>query len=636
MIPKSFTQQRINGIDRARLNQLRTSNMMPSIRINKNDPFNPRLRDPVRENTKVKLIERHTMPSKQQTLNPGDNNIALYDIRSQYSNMAEEELGMPILRQQLLDNKQDKIDSIARSRAWADAPIGNPSLRAYNINELSESTINMGPSHDYRPEKIYKTISSTYNPMLPDSETNKRPDYLPPAVDDRIDRKRNEREWMYESEQKTMALNLQNSEEVARKRKLEEKMHEANRGGNGVNRWSYDDKKTYVNQYQHKDTELHAADKGVKDDVRDKYAHWAKYSARETLDSTDIKNNLHLAQSVLEHKNRIYDDHIRSTEKLYKHKLEQVKKQREAFDEQKHEPEANSNMFKTIVDKVKDILGVHKKTDDVSFEQRNAFDATKNNLTNIVTSEAFQMYSKNTDHVKLVTNRGIDKPIIIDGADEYSNIAEGIISLDKNAGDKFQIKKTLAFLQDGKFIILQQQERNSIFGGDLNPVNDDLLVTVIPFEGLDTSFRQHVNQLNQFTETRARPLNLTYEDYGNIVDWIEHHPDTQQRMPIKTVIDNVRAFDYKRDIENSFSNDSSVFIDTNVKDKLVDTIRKHHSDKIVNRVAPAASTDETVAVDHCCCKPLQTKERTEKIYNINKTSVRSNKVSRNPQNQYNY
>jgi hypothetical protein len=247
-----------------------------------------------------------------------------------------------------------------------------------------------------------------------------------------------------------------------------------------------------------------------------------------------------------------------------------------------------------------------------------------------MTTERFQTIARNTNHVKLCNVRGVDKPIIMNGDDEYSNMAAGIITLDKSSADDFKIVKTVAYVQDGQFIIMQKLENDRVFTGDMNEINDDLLILTVPEEDLDKAFRHRIDQLNPYKNKRAQVLNLTYDDYVKVVNFAENNPSRQERISLKTAFDNVRGFNYERDILNGgHDEDGSTFIDITVKDKLVDTIRKRVNPKITTRTMPNYATDTTAESVNDTSK-LLLKNRFGTGLSPNYTTNRSKMPPRNP------
>jgi hypothetical protein len=217
------------------------------------------------------------------------------------------------------------------------------------------------------------------------------------------------------------------------------------------------------------------------------------------------------------------------------------------------------------------------------------------------------------DHekMKIIIDRDFERPVVVDGCDEASNYAAGIVSLDDTVADEFRIKKTVVYLEGGKFIIVQKSEADRTLGGELNDGNNEsLLVASIPEDYIDKSFRDRIKLKNMLTDDRAKPLELTYNDFVELIDWIEKNPDATQRVSIQQCIDNIRSFDFDRDIANSFDRDSTMFIESAVKDKISEAVRIMHAQKPTTRITPASVTTTAlpsstegagVSTKHRCC-----------------------------------
>lgn len=616
----SFVQNHCNNIEAARAAQSRKC-AIASVKIDKNSPFNIKIKDPIKDNYQVAINSKIQRPLvKNANLNPGDTNVALYDIRGRALSDTEQTL----LQNHLMHRHDERVQLQIDAVKYAQHGVNVPSNGCFNLAQVNEKEINFcGRSDDYVPKRMRKTIADVYNPMLPTSETNERPYDLPAIMDERIERKRNERPYLYESEQMALNLNVAKSDEVKRKRQMQTDMLEVNRNGNGVSRLKYDRRMHPEVAYSTEDESEIKEVNRLKGSELNPYNKTDIIPKRNAYDESDSKhlheiNSANVKDEVKNDMNGTRLQEISAASELKIHR-----------DKSENKQQKNEGVMQTIVEKFKNLIGLERQ-DPVKIVKRGSFETHKNDLELEMTTERFQTIARNTNHVKLCNVRGVDKPIVMNGDDEYSNMAAGIITLDKTVADDFKIVKTVAYVQDGQFIIMQKLENDRVFMGDMNEVNDDLLVLTVPEEDLDKDFRHRIDQLNPYKNKRAQVLNLTYNDYVQVTNFAENNQTRQERLSVNTAFDNVRGFNYERDILNGgHDEDGSTFIDVTLKDKLVDTIRKRVNPKITTRVMPNYAVD-TTAENVTGTSKLQLKNRSGAGLSPNYTTNRSKMPPRNP------
>ena len=584
-LPTSTTHVYTTSLNNARNIPYNTNKRLLNVEVSKNSPFNPKLNEPVKVNITAQVNSKKLAPVKGQITNPGNSaNVALYDIRGEYTVNAENVLGSPIMAQKLINDKRERIQLQTDARQYA----YNPSEHVYNIARVGESGISF-KSNSYCPNKT-NVVMETYNPMLPESETNKRPANLPVVPHERMDRKRNERAYLLPSDQANLALNLLHSEETKLRRKRQEDMQKAMLKETGINRWIDDNNKVYLRAQDAEKPTVDALDTGIKRKIITEYD---TIGQREEFEPQDY----HAVNRLIDIQHEFNKNNDRQMQALFTEY--QKKASKEFFNgEEETTQRGNKNIVETIASAVLNVLGINSTKE----HYRNTWENNrtpygdckcKEDKFSDFIKENFQFMSKGTKPVKLVINRDYNKPIVMDITDEYDNKAASYIMIDDPSADVLNLKRTMTYVQDGKFIVIQQLESDRVLGSDTNPMQDDFLLTVVPLEELNEDFRIKLNILNPLMNERAQNLKLTYKDYEDIIEWLDHSPDKTQRTTLKQIAENVRSFDYERDIRNSFENNTDMFITVPVKNKMVDTIRHKIQDKMKGRIEPAAASANT-------------------------------------------
>lgn len=592
-VPRTNYQEHINNMQASRLEQLRAS-VLPTFEVNKNSPLNPKIMSQkVINNVQPALTARRLIPTKNNKLPPGDSsNVALYATKGQYTVNAENVLGSTYMAQRLKDMKEQRMMPAIMERSMA-----SYGGRDFHINQRSPTSISLA-SNDYNPASANTTIDKMYNPMLPDSDTNVRLKDLQPVVDERIDQKRCEHEWLYESDQAALNLNAFHDPHRRERNRMQEEAYQALNHELGLNRWTNDARKTYL----HNDTT-----NNITFDVKDRVtrAHFDELSPATAKDIviSGTREAYDPAKYDITGIDRLTDaerkyDPVRAASKLFKDLVHKAKKEAFNADADDTSNTSTPNIIEVVAASVKGIFGIkqqktHKSNrediyDDTPIDTLEAFNSNLEGVLTDAYSDNFKLGDKNTQHIRLVINRDYSKPIVTNDAEDT---AYSIVMLDDQQG--LQLKKATMYAQDGKFIVLRQLEHDKIMK-DTSTAANDVFVTTIPFEALDTSFRQHIEYLNPLYNTRSQPLRLTYDDMCSVLEFIEEHPNVEQRLTIKQALDNIRSMDYDRDIKNGFTNNNSMFIEGKVLDRMTDTIRKRISDKQRGRAVNSNAIDDTL------------------------------------------
>lgn len=148
---------------------------------------------------------------------------------------------------------------------------------------------------------------------------------------------------------------------------------------------------------------------------------------------------------------------------------------------------------------------------------------------------------------------------------ELTETASSVITPDPY---KPSIIRNMCLLVDGKFVLLQKLTADSIFTGDYKRVDDDLISVEIPIENLAQNFRKKIQKYNTSTN-RDKVLNLTYDDFIEIIKYIEKHPNMQKRLDKNHLHARVRMSDYDKELVNNFGSDEvlegqKIFVDNKV------------------------------------------------------------------------
>jgi hypothetical protein len=559
------------------------------VNVNKNNPYNPKINEPVKNNILVTANLKKTAPVKNYNMGAGNGNVALYAIRNTALGDAES----TYLTNTLNDNARQRIELITDARQYASSPAEG----AYSVARVGPMSVALR-SDSYTPASRSSNPYEAYNPMLPESEYNVRPKDLPVVTDERIERHRNDRPWLLDSEKHDLELKLRNSDERKKRLAAQEAAYDALHKNSRTNRWKYDEKKAYLDVNDSKN-------------FRNAESAHVRVVADPSIPQQRTKVSVAATNEVLqENAPEVSHDNRELV-------LPQSTPVRVSFEPSK------PTLLESITTAVTNFFGLTKSAPLAdTLEARETFERRRYDIEDVISSEAFHAMQKSGwDHVKLINNRDWDGPIVVDPVDEYSNIAAGIITYD----DELGLKKSVVFKQDGKFIIVQKQQEESVLGGALNRT-EDLDVTVIPEEYVDKEFRQHIDLINPLIEHRAQPLNMTYEDYIQMIEWIEQNQDLTERMTARYVIDNVRGFNYERDIMNSYSTDSTVFLETFAKSKMVDDIRTKFQEKVVQRVTPAAAA---TVLPSDVSSSMNFKTRVDNPYTPRYTTARSKALPKN-------
>lgn len=515
-------------------------------------PFNPSLSIDVDYSLKNSSPVKSRVLTKYENMSNGDNNnIALYDPRQELDDYTKLKMAK-------------ELKTVAESRVRLQQLQGTHDLNGVPFAASPAS------HHDsqFNGNANGNANGWSYNPNLPESETNVRPKNKPHAVDIRAHRNTTEREWNYESDRAKIAYDLQRSEHI-RDRNEAQKQADA-----ALFNRAYNDR--YVESRQ-------------------------PYRGRTDTRGYTIENNTSGAPS-----RRSFKDHPEAF--VNTRKLDSSKYVADGYDKE-YTSAWNKELGKTYDQQMQNsrIEGFSKRyvengasyiADTIKTffgwgPVRETYDSDKDMHRRKLDVENFKEAIINSDvgndfNVGL-TSRDYYKPnhmMVVKNGDlvesypetEYNNVAAANVTSDVDTG----LTRSVALFTDDKLLFVQERAANAIFDGDNMAIGDDVLVTEIPVEALDTSMREHIRAKRMGTN-RDKVVELTYEEFEALSDYVANDPSLQHRESRQQLHSRTRTSDYDKSIIENFDGHTT-FVDETVVTGVANGARKRAFNHTKGRV----------------------------------------------------
>lgn len=598
-IPDSKTNDILTSIHLAQIEPLRTyANTFSAVSdIGSGSPFNPRLNTPVTYSPKVSLnCAKHPPSTKYDNHYRGSNSTALYDPKI-YNRDAQPYFLNNVQQKQLAQSAQDRIQ-----------------LK----NDLNPKAYNGGFSGN----------GFLYNPNLPESETNKRPESFGPSQkDERLHAYHtNDREYNYEHDRAIIADNLRRSEDLKERnaRQLE--------ADSALNHWAhhdrnYEPKQEYrhiqpTSQYRLSEDDVARASKQNDRNVAPEFKQKEAFvnSRTHEFDANDIN---HLTDAI----DRSYSPDI-DRQQTVDFLQANLRQRIEQFSTDESVANAHGNSSTNIVERFADyisdvVLGAFgwNKNKDRSVETASEsftnvkerassahlakFDSDGSIRVDYVVSQNTE--TDNSDLSTLKTfNSGLSKNQydrrehmlvvkngeLIDAYPDEDNSYTAVSFIDEDPLVQNGFNRHIIMLDGGKLTIIQKRAEEAIFQGE--KLGDDVLVIELPIEAVDYKVRERLFKLNTGTK-RDKVLELTYDDFVLFRDYIVKHPELQERLKVEQLHFRVRGNTYDEDIIHNFEG-RKTFTSDAVYNALAANAREHliqHRKGRVEKPIESAGIDST-------------------------------------------
>lgn len=593
-IPDTRTNSMITNMGLSRIEPTRATlatmgyNNMPT----DESPFNPVIYGDVQYSSKPLITNRNRVLSKYENNNPGNTNIALYDTHVYDLNAVNVPgLGENQMQKNLMQRAADKIRFKNEDLLYARGP---------------------------------KNSSNgwDYNPFLPISETNQPPPRRDPvALDERMLYHTTERPWNYASDRANMAYDLQRSEWIKERNRRQHEADDALLHRTKKDRWvepkqAYRDR-MHLPDYSLTEEDIRSASKqNERHTITDEKSHEAFVTSRTGFDANDIN---HLTNDIYGSFMPDYDRHMRD---VYEQDL--IKARIEQFD-----PSEAKGTITTAADYITKTISnffgwnqggsrdvVPSSDPNLEYDEDGSlkyhydhgsdFSLANTEVSDFTPGVSERFYYK-PDHVLVVK----DGTLVETYPDEdYSYTAVSAVTMDKiNTG----LVRSVALIDNGKFIFAQKMAENAIFDGDHLPVGDDLIVVELPVTALDHKFRERIKKFNVGTK-RDKVIELTYEDFIQFSDWIVKHPEVQKRLKKEQLHQRVRTNKFDSDIVDNFEG-KKTFVDEKVYSGLANEMRQRLQQHQKGRV----DKDTTVVEGYSAISPLSSSNPTSLTSNSFRT-----------------
>lgn len=575
-IPDTRTNSMITNMGLSRIQPTRTAlsssgyNNMPT----DESPFNPAIYEDVHYSSKPLITNRNRVLSKYENNNPGNNNIALYDTRIYDLNGTN----VPALA----DNQMQK-----------------------NLMNRAESKIRF-KNEDLLLSSVRGSKNASngwdYNPYLPVSPTNQPPPQAGPiALDDRQLHHTAERQWNYASDRANIAYDLQRSEWIKERNRRQHEADDALFHRTKKDRW-VEPKQAYRDRQHRPNYSLANSSIDNRQAITEPFI-----ASRVGFDENDIN---HLANDVY---GSFMPDYTRGMEDIYDTELLTSRMEQ-------YEPSQAKGTVVTATDYITKTI-----SNFFGWNQGGAREQFPSIDTNLEYDEDGSLkyhfdpnldFSASSSRIEQFTS-GIDerfyfKPdhmlVVKDGnlVETYPDEDFSYTAVCSVTSDPLQtgLVRSIAVIDDGKFIFAQKRAEDSIFDGDHLPVGDDLIVVELPVSALDHKFRERIKKYNVATK-RDKVIELTYEDFIQFSDWVVKHPEVQKRLKKEQLHQRVRTNKYDSDIISNFEG-KKMFVDEKVYSGLADNMRQRMMQHQKGRV----DKDIDVAEGYSAISPLSSSNPT--------------------------
>ena len=468
----------MNTVDRARANafgRYATNSLMKD-----GASMNLRQQSTNRDVNMLAAHARHPVPTKATNNNFNNADIALYTTRSNNSLMNYEENGDMSLYTQIRNGNRDKIVTLGEDLL--------PNYGAkYDLNNSMDT--------------ITRNNTCVYYPHLHKSDANRFPKKAKPTlIDDRMLQHTSDREWNYESDQIINAKNLYQSGRF----------------------------KDRLARQENADREFLGMPKQMD--------NWSEaragYATRPAIPLEDLEYQVEKRLTEQQSYNQLDDENIiqniqrislaRADQDMVNPKwhltsgnndmiVDRVQNNYDRFYKDVNE-QAQTNQQKGFLETVTStILKLFKKEDKNKYGDRKQTE----------TFEDTNLSAGNTNPYNVNREKSQSTYIIRDG--EIMTVAPETLD---TYGSVYisPVSRTMAMLNNGQLVIIQKYESDAIYGGDLRPYADDLIVTSLP-----VNFTEKIRERIQNSEGR-KFKELSDEDFKELLDFISKNPSVQHRV----------------------------------------------------------------------------------------------------------
>lgn len=605
-IPSSRTNNMITNMALSRIEPTRESmNLATYSNIPTTDsPFNPAIFSDVKYSNKPALTTRNRVLTKYENNNPGNVNIALYDTRNNNLNASN----VPSMSNNQMQN---------------------------NLRRHAESKVTLKMQH-LIPADGSKNASNgwNYNPYLPISDTNKPCECTTPAIlDERMIYHTSERPWNYASDRANEAYKLQRSTYIKERNERQHEADDALFHRTKKDRW-VEPKQAYRDRIHQPDYSLESLAKSAnKDNERNTLTPTRQQEAfitsRNGFDANDINN---LNKDIT---GNFQPEYTRKLHEIYDREL--LKSRMEQFDPDSSDTSSAKGSFITssaqpfnyITSTISNFFGWNQGGNrdtiekyDTKLEYDSDGSLSYHFDHNLNTDFAYSLPSQHFD--TSIPERFYYKPdhmlVVKDGNlvetypdEDFSYTAVSAVTMDPL---QTGLIRSIALLDNGKFMFVQKRAQDAIFTNDHQPFGDDYLLVEVPIEMLDHKFRERIKKYNTGTK-RDKVIELTYEDFIQFSDFIIKHPELQKRLNREQLHYRVRTNQYDSDIVTNFEG-KKTFVDEKVYAGLADQMRQRIDQKVKGRIDKDQITSDTSTYTNSSISPLDSSNPTS----LNATSFR--------------
>ena len=589
-IPDLRTNNIITNLGLARIEPTRAAVSEQSYNRTATDesPFNPVIYENVRYSTNPYITNRNRVVSKYENNNPGNNNIALYDTHTFSLNaLNEPTMGNNQMYNNLMKRARDKVRLKETDL-----------LPAYGPNDSTNGWI--------------------YNPELPVSPTNIIPPdggdgfyvgnnpYSSLNLDPRLNQFTNARAWNYPSTKSDIAYDLQRANFIKERNIRQHEADDALFRRTKKDRW-VEPKMAYMDRRRNP---TYTLDDTIKNEASAQSSRNqpSDYKSQESF--IRARNDLHKTPPLDSHEynvraNQIYrvynPEYVRHMDEVYMKDIPNMR-QENYTEPEKHRTNLPNSLNK-IGKAIQSFFGWNNDGDrrtilpddprgekvitdgyyaDPSAEQIDYNISNRDSKMLSSATGAKERFMYKPDHV-LVIHDGKTNMTYPDN--ELNETATSAITQDPY---RDAIVRNMCLLKDNKFILLQKYAEDSIFTGDYRKVGEDIITLELPVNSLSKKFREKLQKYNTSTD-RDKVLNMTYDEFTEIIDWAEKHPEMKKRLNRDQLHLRVRVDDYDMGLINNFGTNAAVegqklFVDNKVYSGLADSYRKKLEQKQRGRI----------------------------------------------------
>lgn len=569
-------------------------------------PQNARLNenvDQVKVNKNVSMMNRNPwLTQNQNTRQNTYADIALYDTRNMSLN-DQYHIGNT-LPDRLTDLKNNKIST---PNAW---------MKDYAVvkNNLEKDNYNLCKGYNDEPTLNCEN-SGSYNPNLPTSEYNipSQLDILSPDERLRESQQTSQRPFMTENGQFYEMMKLRNNPEIVERNKRQVKADLAfkKEGELRQPRWN-ECKQEYRRNEKQKEYFVDSNNGEYHESQMNKYND-RNISQFKDDNIKDIEERIKIINNNAKYNGA--DDRLEINNKIYSN----VK------NHQKHDDIDKKSAIDIIGNAITEFFTPHKQKEykvEQNISSRNPTNGENNVKLGIDTDFCAikkPIYNKG-NHIYMMKNGDM---LEVYPDETASRLAPLFINVDPIS--KREIR-TFATKNNEYLYIIQKRDSNDISEVDGNSWENDYVAVQIPFNELSPEFRKKIEINNTNNNDRnGKILNLNYEDYIKMTQWVQDNPDAWYRLKQQTVYEHLRGNQYDKEIGINFE-PREVILTPEVVTESRDRIRTKQQMFSHNRIN---KEPQDFIYSQMVLQP-KTKNNYEKPIGVvnNHTSQRNNPISR--------